>query len=351
MQKLTEADRVRALSLLKQALPEGSAVRPLSHGDLAIYSVDPREAPPFRIRLTVEQEVLDTHFAPLRAQGDVPIMVLPGRRSKNLENLRRITNGFIAFSGAVYLRVPGLYIDRTDLPRAIELQLDQAGGDPYTDKASRVARALLATSTRRRWSTQELAAEAGVDASTISRTIRELRRRQLVRDESPGQGRRSRIWVPEPEALLQDWARSYSWTDNRQLRVAAPIGDPRRFMSRMRELLTGERWALSLQAGASLIAPHAEFDVIHVYIETPSLATYALEKAWEATPSGKLCLLGAYYARSVWDGSQVVDGQPVVSTVQLIVDLWHYPVRGREQAEHLIETVMRPIWHGPDDHA
>jgi hypothetical protein len=27
----------------------------------------------------------------------------------------------------------------------------------------------------------------------------------------------------------------------------------------------------------------------------------------------------------------------VVSTAQLIVDLWHYPVRGREQAELLLE--------------
>lgn len=348
MQKLTDTYRLRALRLLKRALPAGSAIRPLSEGDLPIYQVDPREAPPFTMRLTGEQELLEHNFVPL-AQEDVAVVVLPGRRSKNLDNLRRTTNGFIDLSGAVYLRVPGLYIDRTDLPRATEPQVERATGDPYTDKASRVARALLAASTRRRWSTQDLAAQANVDASTASRTIRELRRRELVLDESPGQGRRSRIWVPEPEALLRDWVRSYSWTENRQLRVAAPIGAPWRFTKRMHELVTGERWAFSLQAGASLIAPHAEFDVIHIYVVTTSLEEYALQKEWEITASGKLCLLDPHYAESVWYQRQIVDGQPVVSTVQLVLDLWHYPVRGQEQAEHLIETVMRPIWHGPDD--
>jgi hypothetical protein len=349
MQKLAEADRIRALGLLKKALPADAVIRPLSQGEIPVYRVELREAPPFTIRLTVDQDFLEPHFA--HSEDVVPVVVLPGRRSKNLQSLRRTTNGFIDLSGAVYLRVPGLYIDRTDLPRPPQPKAAQPGGDPYTDKASRIARVLLASPTRRRWSTQDLAAEAGVDVSTASRTIRALRTRDLVLDESPGQGRTSRIWVPDPEALLRDWFRSYSWTDNRRLHVAAPIGAPWRFTKGMRELLTGERWALSLQAGASLIAPHAEFDVIHVYVETPSLESYALEKEWEVTQTGKLCLLDPHYAQSVWVERQVLDGQPVVSTVQLVLDLWHYPVRGREQAEHLIDTVMRPIWEGPNDFA
>jgi hypothetical protein len=33
-----------------------------------------------------------------------------------------------------------------------------------------------------------------------------------------------------------------------------------------------------------------------------------------------------------------------VSPLQLVLDLWHYPVRGREQAQHLIEAILEPIW-------
>jgi hypothetical protein len=192
---------------------------------------------------------------------------------------------------------------------------------------------------------QELAVAAGVDVSTASRTIRELRRRQLVRDESPGQGRRSSISVPEPEALLEDWSRSYRWKDNHNLRVAAAIGSTTRFIKRMPELFGEERWALSLQAGASLVAPHADFDVIHVYVETESLDAYAIEKEWEITPSGRLCLMKPFYTESVWYRLQTIDGLPVVGTIQLVLDLWDYPVRGREQARHLVDTVLAPIWN------
>lgn len=350
MHKMTEGDRIRAVKTLKRALPAGTRLRALDPDrDPLLYVVDLDEVPPFAIRLAVEQEPLAAQLAIPGQEDAVPVVVLRTRRSRNREHLRRSAQSFIDLAGAVHLRVPGFYLDRTDLPPAPESQAEKSGADPYTDKASRIARALLASPTRRRWSTQELAGVADVDVSTASRAIRELRRRGLVRDESPGQGRRSRIWVPEPEALLQDWTRSYSWKDNPQLRVAAPVGAPRRSVMRMSELFPSERWAFSLQAGASLIAPHADFDVIHVYVETPSLNAYVADKEWEITPTGKLCLLDSLYAQSVWYQRRTVKGQPVVSTVQLVLDLWHYPVRGREQAEHLLETVMRPRWNAPDD--
>jgi hypothetical protein len=47
-----------------------------------------------------------------------------------------------------------------------------------------------------------------------------------------------------------------------------------------------------------------------------------------------------FYTHSAWHGAQSAHGLPVVSTLQLILDLWHYPIRGREQAEHLITHVL-----------
>lgn len=50
--------------------------------------------------------------------------------------------------------------------------------------------------------------------------------------------------------------------------------------------------------------------------------------------------MAPFYMDSVWRGARSVRGLPVVSTLQLILDLWHYPIRGREQAEHLITQVL-----------
>ena len=147
-----------------------------------------------------------------------------------------------------------------------------------------------------------------------------------------------------------DWIRTYRWSDNARLAVTAPMGSPRRFMKRLPNTLADERWAFSLQAGAALIALHAEFEDVHVYVEAESLGEFALERGWEPTRTGRLYLMAPVYRESVWYQRQTVENQPVVNPLQLVLDLWHYPVRGREQAEHLLETVLRPTWEtSPDE--
>jgi hypothetical protein len=43
---------------------------------------------------------------------------------------------------------------------------------------------------------------------------------------------------------------------------------------------------------------------------------------------------------------RTIDEVPVVSDLQLVLDLWHYPLRGREQGEHIRDTILRPVWDG-----
>lgn len=341
MQKLKESSRTRAEAILKTALPEDARVeRPTSTEDPATLRLSLKHAPGFVITLLPPPP--DTTAT---RSDSIPVFVLDGADPEERDGLRRRDLNFIDLVGAARLRTSGFFLDRDDLPSAPAPEARRQLLDPYTDKASRVVRRLLRTSMQRRWSVHDLATECHMAASTASRVIRELRRRELVRDDSPGQGRRSEIWVPEPEALLADWARSYRWQDNVQVRVAAPIGSPSRFIQRMPDLMGTERWALTLQAGASLTAPHSKFDVIHAYVDADrSLEIFAHEQGWEVAPNGKLCLLEPFYQDSVWLHKQVVEGVPVVSPVQLTIDLWDYPVRGREQARHLIESVLRPTW-------
>lgn len=332
MQKPPGIERTWAIGLLRAALP--------TQVEVANQSASLEIRGPSTGSLTVQMVASERDPA---TGGALPVVILEGAGRTEHDRLRRAGSSFVDLSGVVCLQAPGLYIDRTDLA-PMKLDRSPSGGvDPYSDKASRVVRVLLMNPRARRWNNSGLAAEAEVDVSTASRVARELRRRDLVLDEAPGQGRSSRIGVKDPAALLRDWARRYSWTDNRQLRVAAPVGSVRRFISRMGNLFEGRRWALSLRAGASLLAPHAEFDLIHTYVDvSPEL--FALEKGWEPSPSGRLVLLQPAYGESVWFQAQRLHAANVVSRVQLVLDLWHYPVRGREQAEHIIETILEPMW-------
>ena len=111
----------------------------------------------------------------------------------------------------------------------------------------------------------------------------------------------------------------------------------------MGDFFTERRWALSREAGASLLAPHAEFDLIHMYVED-SVEAVAFESGWESSPAGRLGLMAPAYPKSIWFQQQRLDGATVVSTVQLVLDFRHYPVRGREQVEHIMDMILRPLW-------
>jgi hypothetical protein len=148
----------------------------------------------------------------------------------------------------------------------------------------------------------------------------------------------------DPVRLLERWSASYDWTTNARLAVHAPIGSPERFLKRLPAYFKNIKWALTLQAGAAQLAPHAAWERIHVYVDAPtdaSLRSIATQHGWSTGDDGKLVLMRPHYRKSLWPSVQRIHGVPVVDLVQLLLDLWRYPVRGREQAEHLLELRHR----------
>lgn len=327
-----------AIRMLRAALPREFVVEPEGDGATAVRIEGPSIDPVHVSVGSAGDEVESGH-----------LLVLPRSSTGERDALRQEGVSFIDLSsGVVCLREKGLYVDRNDIApvRVSSSAIEKA--DPYSDRASKVVRILLTASQARAWTTSGLAKAADVDVSTASRVVRELQRRELVVDEAPGQGRASKIRVIDPGALLGDWTRRYAWVDNPALRVAAPVGAPSKFIARMPELLGNVRWALSMQAGASLIAPHADFDAVHVYVDVP-VESLAFARGWEPSPAGKLVLMEPSYTESVWFQAQDLEDVSVVSPLQLVLDLWHYRVRGREQAEHLVDSVLRPIWEHDEE--
>jgi hypothetical protein len=157
-------------------------------------------------------------------------------------------------------------------------------------------------------------------------------------------GRSVRARVPDTWALFDAWTRVYDWQQNESLTVTAPVGDPSRVLRRLPALLThAPRWALTMQAGASLLAPHATWEHIHLYVDVSSraeLAEVARGAGWEHGAGGRITLMRPWYADAVWMETREVRGVTVVNPLQLMLDLWHYPVRGREAAEYIADVVL-----------
>jgi hypothetical protein len=65
---------------------------------------------------------------------------------------------------------------------------------------------------------------------------------------------------------------------------------------------------------------------------------------------GVLAVLEPYYGGGAFFGAEVANGNPVVSDIQLFLDLAHFPVRGPEAAEMLVRRRVAPaLSFGKDD--
>jgi len=257
------------------------------------------------------------------------------------DRLRATGVNFVDLAGHVHLNLPFIVVDKERLQPTV-----QAQRPGFSASTLKVIHTLLAWSGDGTWSTRALAGSAGVSPATVSRAARELGALGLVVDAHPGARTRSEIRVPDKGRLLLAWADRGHWARHPRVDLMAPIGPLDRWVKELRSRLD-VRWALTLHAGAGLWAPHAVSEEVHLYVDVPANdGLRRLAVLLDAVPSdrGNLHLLRPLDPTVVWERIEPRKEVPVVEPHRLVVDLWHHPLRGREQAEHLIDTVLRPRW-------
>ena len=333
MNKLPESDRDLAATVLRNALANVPGLRcdfaPRGDADVEIA----RDGCP-AIRVS---------FRNWAAGGELDgneVWLLRTASAARQQQLRERNQNFVALNGAVRLVRDWLVVDRTGLPSVRRPAPILRHTDPFSDRNSLIARTLLANA-ERTWSVRELAAHAGVSLGTASQVIRTLVGTGAVSHWQ--QGRTACIRLAEPGLLLRQWRAAYSWERNPAVSFHAPMGDVSRFVRRLPSLMGDARWALTLHAGAAQVAPHASWDRVHIYVgvESPAhLLGIGEALGWAPAADGRVVLMKPYYKTAVWHDLRAVNQLPIVSTLQLVLDLWDYPLRGREQAEHLLRTVL-----------
>lgn len=247
---------------------------------------------------------------------------------------------FIDLAGTVYIEVPGLLLDKRVRRQRGSKSAQSNPVDPFADRASEITRYLLNHQPGQSWGIRELASVTNVSLGTTSKIVRALEDRDLV--VLSRQGRRVGVSVSSPRTLFRSWASAYDWNRNLSLTVRAPVADAREFLRTLPRKLasTSQRWAVTLQAGAALVAPHATWNQVHLYVDAPTgvlLNGFAATLNWPPDPEGRVTLMSPYYRSSLWKDVRRHSGIPVVDDLQLALDLWNYPLRGQEQAEHILK--------------
>ena len=206
----------------------------------------------------------------------------------------------------------------------------------FSPRASRIIRALL-TNPKREWSVLGLSKETKVGYGHAYRVIETLLKMGLCRRTGT-----NRIVVANPAELLTRWAGYYDFVlITKVIAYYSPYRDIDDFISKLASISRkGLKYALTLHAGVALVAPYVRPTNVHLYVQDEKMDKFEDLLDLQLTEVGGNVFLIVSYDEGVLYGLQRVRDVLVVSNVQLYVDLYNYPGRGREAAEYLRKKLI-----------
>lgn len=211
----------------------------------------------------------------------------------------------------------------------------------FSTRSTRALRTLLCNP-KKEWFLKDLAKEARISLGQASNLKKRLLEYEFIKEM--GDGKAPKFCLLNPEILLNRWAESYSYRDNK-MRNFYSLEDVQDIEKKIADYCNVNqiRYAFTLTSGASLVAPFLRYKRVFVYLSN-SIEKIALELGWKEVASGPNITILDPYDEGVFYGLQEVNGMKVVSDVQLYIDLKGYKERGEEAAQFLLENRLRKQW-------
>lgn len=263
------------------------------------------------------------------------LIVAPYISTKSAEICKEAGIGYIDLSGNCFLAFQQVYIKKegksnTQLEKKILKSL-------YYPKAERVLRVLL-NNPGKTWKMESLAKEAEVSLGMCSKVKQRLEAVEWI--EAWSTGFKLQSW----EELLYEWQNQYRYSKNKisdfySLKSETYIVEQLSNYCRKNHV----RFALTMFSGASYVAPYTRFKRVYAYVEN-EIDNIKETLNLKSVPSGPNITLLLPYDEGVFYGSKEYDGIPIVSPIQLYLDLITYKGRGEEAAQFLLEKVLKPEW-------
>jgi hypothetical protein len=207
----------------------------------------------------------------------------------------------------------------------------------FSDKSSIVLRTLLATPDHT-WKIPELS-QKGVSFGLVSLVLNLAESLGYVERVRIGPGSFTKL--THGGDLLRDWNRNYSFDRNPHAYYHSV--DPE-VLPRLKAYCEAKqiRYALTLFSASRLISPYVKDDRQFVYLDLDLKRAKTVFQELETelgllklARGGNTCFAIPYYHTSVFTELQTLESYPVVSNLQLYLDLMGFKPHGPEEAEHL----------------
>jgi len=259
-----------------------------------------------------------------------PILVAPFISLRGRKMCKELGLGFVDLSGNAYLKFGSVLIERWGKESsAKETRLQKS---LFTEKSTWIIRMMFSKHDHK-WKIEELARESNVSIGQAYKVIIKLEVEGFV------DKKRGAITLLKPKELLDEWAKVYKFENQNTTGYYCANKEQEDIFKILRKL-SPRRYALTMGAAASLVAPFVRSTDVYMYIKGKE------DIVVEALNLKPVEFGGNIYLISLADEGMLYNTQRVkrltlVSNLQLYLDLYNYPMRGREQAEHLRNKLMR----------
>jgi hypothetical protein len=286
-----------------------------------------------------------------RASGESARQILVSYRDSSAEARAALRDAGISFAGEdgrLFLRAPGLFIERdepprTRSPRRWEIDLGDFGSvrNPFAKRSSRIPRWLLLHH-HESFSIGQLAHAAELNPAATSRIVRALEEGAFVSEGPPDiDARRRQVRLQRPRALLDAWLPDWQRRRVRQQRWDIGARDAYEALDLLRDFSRGQTggWAIGGVAGAALVRKAVEPAEVLVWLTAEEREALASTLQPETGRPGRGTLRIAI-APDPWTVrlARPITGVPVADAVQLWLDCASEGERALEAADAVART-------------
>jgi hypothetical protein len=270
---------------------------------------------------------------------DYPVFVAPYISPTAAAICDQYQVGYFDLAGNCRLAFDQVYIRREGFPNPSVQKRDLRS--LYSPKAERILRVLL-TAGKRSWRMQDVADEARVSLGQVANVKKLLAYREWI--ESEAGGFRLRTLDEAVLPMLTAWAGNYrsERSNARDYYSLKPIPQTEAALAEASRRIKTQL-AFSGFSGAARFAPTVRYQRVTAYLlgDIPKVAD---RLGLKPVSSGANVTLLEPYDEGVLYGAREIERAPVVSPIQLYLDLMQTKGRGDEAASAILEEVIKPTW-------
>lgn len=278
----------------------------------------------------IERAIAQVKFYSKKIPNSYPIVASYYISEKSRQICKELEVGYIDLFGNIFIELPYILIDKeSKKTKNVEKKKQKYLFSPVS---TRIIRTLL-LNPEGKWTIKSLSQQSESSLGYTHRVVEKLLDEQyILRDNN------YKIKLKESSGLLDKWRDSYSFQKNKIYPFYTFDKNKESIFKNLAEVTKSNNleYALTLHSGAYFIAPYVRFTDIHFYIRS-DLNIWTEKLDLRPVESGANIYLIEPYDKGVFQGLQRIDEKLIVSNIQLYLDLYNYPKRGREQADFLRE--------------